>query len=325
MATEPAICNVTTDLRDVAPDIETFDGKRTLRGWTNTGTIYYTLSDCGYTEQLFFNGADLGAPEASAVAVDGDTKWFYDSTLDMLTIGSASNPDTATRVEGGPDWPALKARAVALATETFQSAINKPLVPRPSASQGISGRDYDAFVIDAVARLACSHLIKPYDEARASMLYAEVMGGVDMVGMAHRIKSGEVALWNEVSRRTNEGVPRAVALDATTTGALADLRGEATTSFDLIKVVIAKSGTITEGVASEITYSTLVGGPTGLKTVAGVTAATITGGYQYLAHGIYGRFTAGVYVLDDEWEVEVRGGKPEAGSKDLSIPLRRLG
>jgi hypothetical protein len=88
--------------------------------------------------------------------------------------------------------------------------------------------------------------------------------------------------------------------------------------------VIETGGTITQGSTSTVTYSAYVAGSDGLKTSQVVDSEVINCQYQGIGQGMYARFTSGVYVAADEWEVEVRGGKPEAGTGRRTISLRRI-
>jgi len=319
-------CNTTTDLFAVEPQIDSFDRKRIIQGFTLVSGSVYTKGNAGYIARLFRNGVDLGTAQATSGAVDTDGEWHYDSATDVLTICSSSNPNTVSTYEAGQVWSTLKTEAVARASEFVRAYLAKPIIKRSGTGEmSESLRDYDDVIIMATAYLACSFLIDPYDMERGTALRMKAYSGLpDSPGILDLIKRGDIALWNEITAGYNTGVPRVVTVDATTTGGIVETVGTATVAFDKVKVIIGTGGTITEGSASSVTYSVYVASSTGLKTSQAVSAAVVDCSYQPLAHGIWVRFSPGKYTANDEWEVEVRGGQPEAGTKARTIMLTRL-
>lgn len=323
-------CNSTTDLQAVEPQIDTFDLKRVIEGFSHVTDGIYTKGDCGYIEALFRDGVSLGAAQSTAVAVNVDGEWHYDSTTDFLTVCSTANPDTVHRYQGGRLWATVKTEAVSRASEFVRVYLNKPIMPRIGVGvQGESLREWDDVIIQSAAYLACSYLIEPYDRERASALRLRAYNsefGVGKLesGLLDQIKRGDIALWNEVTRTYTTGVPQEVSIDGASSGSIIDTAGTATTAFDVIGIKITTAGAFTHGIASPVKFSVYTGDSTGLKTVTAQSGTTITGGYQYLAHGIYVRFAPGKYGLNDEWQIEVRGGQPEAGVKVRETLLTRL-
>jgi hypothetical protein len=323
-------CNTTTDLIQVEPQIDSFDTKRVVEGFTHVTDGVYTRGDVGYITALWRDGVTLGAAQATAAAVNADGEWHYDSTTDLLTVCTTGNPDTVHRYQAGRAWSDVKSEAVARASEFVRVYLNKPILKRVGTGvQGDSLREWDDVIIQSAAYLACSYLIEPYDAEKAAALRLRAYNsefGVSTVnsGLLDMIKRGDIALWNEVSRAYNSGAVREVNQDISSTGAIIDTIGTAATVFDLVKVLITTGGTISEGSASTVVFSVYTGSSTGLKTTLAQSGVVIDGSYQYLAHGIYGRFSVGKYTVSDEWEIEVRGSDPEAGVKAKSIELRRL-
>lgn len=322
--------NTTTDLLQVEPQIDSFDTKRVVDGFTNFVDDIYTRGDVGYISALWRDGVALGAAQSTAGAVNTDGEWHYDSTTDLLTICSSENPDTVHRYQTGQVWADVKSSAVARASEFVRVYLNKPILKRVGVGvQGESLREWDDVIIQATAYLACSYLIEPYDAEKAAALrlraYNSEFGvGKFDSGLLDMIKRGDIALWHEVSRTFNSGAVREVSVNADSTGSIIDTVGKASTTFDLVKVIIKATETFTEGSASAVMFSVYTGSSTGLKTTLEQTDVVVNGSYQYLAHGIYGRFSPGKYTLDDEWEIEVRGSEPEVGVRAKSIELRRL-
>jgi len=330
MATrDEAYCNTTTDLLAVEPKIETYDRKRELRGFVNIAGIVYKLYDAGHCGRVYRDGVDLGAAQATAVAVDVDGEWHYDSTSDTLTLASTAAPSTHDVQAASDTWANIKTEAVARASERLRSYVNKPILKRTGATwKGVSLRDWDDAVIEAAAIDACARLVAPYDPERAAELRRQVYNPNpapgEPLGIADMIKAGHLTLWNETTSQFGSGVIRDVALDATTTGGIAELKGEADTYFDLIRVVIKAAGTFSEGSDSTVMFESYIGGAGGLKTVTATSETAINGSFQHIGHGIWARFALGVYKDGDEWEIEVRGGEPDSGSSLRSVGVSRL-
>jgi len=323
---EVAFANTTTDLTYVCPDIEQFDQKKLIQGWVVDSGSRYKSANCGYISMLYRDGQELGAAQANAAAVDADKKWYFDSEADMVYLfNSAGDPDTNNVIEGGQDWVTVKTEHVNRAADFIRSYINKPIFPREGTGyQSPTGRMYEDIIIRSNAILACSSLIRPYDPERADNIEKRAYDVENGTGYLDRIKSGEISLWNEVTERKGIGIVREVSLDSSTTGNIVDTKGTPTIAWDVVKVAIVTGGTFAQGTESTVTYSTWVQDSTGLKNSAYVEADIIDGSFQTLAWGVSIRFSAGNYVADDEWEIEIAGDEIESGSSIKTIDLRRV-
>ena len=93
MATAPTYCTH-RQLKDVFPQVDSFDNKRPLYGWEETGTSnLYLTRNSGLVTQLFAAGEDLGDAEANSGVVNVNGEWYYDSNLDTVYyFNSAANP-----------------------------------------------------------------------------------------------------------------------------------------------------------------------------------------------------------------------------------------
>ena len=299
-------CNITTDLIAIDPNINAYDRKRVLSGWVATGgdADEYIVRNSGYVSLLYRDGEDLGAAQASAVDVDSNKEWFYDSTTDSLIVH-----DTGTigdRVyEAGEEWTTLKQRVVDEQAERIRSFIGRPIYNRKgTGTESGSSREYDWIIIHANASLAVSDLIRGFDSAKANELEQRIINsGWDVrgepAGLLDELKAGTYTLWNEITAEKREGVARPVSV---TTGSIIDTRGTASTEWDVVKIKIIDAGAV--GTA---TYSTWVRDASGLKKSQIITAQTITGGYDYVGHSVYVRFSNATYTANDEWELEVSG------------------
>jgi hypothetical protein len=313
---ETNYCNTTTDLTFVEPDIDQFDQKRVLRqSWQVDSGSRYVLYNAGYTDQLFADGQDLGSAQASSGAVDTNGEWYYDSDTDALYYYDDTTAPNSRVMEAGRDWATLKTQAVNRASDFVRTYINKPIYPRKGTGvQSESARDYEDIIVRSTAILAVSYLIRPYDKERADEIERVAYDPESKNGYLDLIKDGRIALWNEVSRRQGIGVVRVVSNDSTTTGSIVDTKGTPTVDWDVVKVKINTGGTFSQGSSSSVTFDSWVRDATGLKTSQVADAETIDGGYQSIGRGIYVRFSPGVYVAGDEWEVEISGDNTEGGS-----------
>jgi hypothetical protein len=224
------------------------------------------------------------------------------------------------------DWETVKTEAVNRASERVRSLLpNKQILPRVGVgTQSETLRDYEDNIIRATASLACSQLVYSVNAELATALELRIDDPDTDNGLLNRIKSSEIALWHEVTENVQEGILTVVSLNASTTGSIIDTKGKATTSFDIIKIIITAGGTFETGVASAVTYSIYIGDQTGLQTVVTMANTVIDGNYQYAAHGVYIRFSAGVYATNDTWNLELRGDPVEAGTTLYTITNRRV-
>jgi len=311
------------DLQDIIPEIGAFDRKRKLGGWELTASAkVYLCGDSGVVAQLFRDGENLGDPESSLVdvqaGVDGD--WIYVAQTDQTYILSTLEPDAEHLMEAGTDWEDAYLKAIAKATAMIRSFVRRPIIKRPGAAQDVGLRDYDECIIQATAILSCTYLVEEEDSELHDRLQMRVFGTeTDPKGLAVQIREGEFRLWNEAGPETAKGDYTEISINSSTTGGIRDIRGKARVSYDRVKVIIVTGGTFTDGTASAVTYSVYIADSTGAKMSQVVTASTITGTYQALAHGLEIMFSAGVYVADDEWEVEVNGQETETDRRTAPI------
>lgn len=325
-------CDTTTDLQAVEPNIDGFDQKRRIFGHHATVTEaspadVYTYHNTGFVGMLYRDGAELGAAQANAAAVDGavDGEWYYDPDTDSLKVASIADPDTAHELTAGQDWKALKTKAVGEACSIVRSLAGRPILKKTgTGQQDETLREWDQLVIDCAKTLAVANLIRPYDFERAAQLTALVYN-TDDTGWLDMIRTGKAILWNEVSPEKQQGMVREVSLNASTTGTIADVQGTAWVRWDAVKVTIGNGGTFAPGTASAVTYNVHIQDSTSLAMVQAVREVVVNGQYQDLAHGLYIRFAPGVYTAGDEWQVICAGTEAEAGTGGVqSIQLRRF-
>jgi len=328
---EEALCNNTTDLEFILPDLQNYDRKVVLVNWTNEGSNLYSAGSTGSVDTLFRDDRQLGDAEANLAALTEDGEWFYNETLDLCTIYSLNNPTTHHVLSGGRSFTNLKNEAIHRASEMCRSYIGKPIYKRTgTGSQAPSARDYEDIIIRSVATYAVFLMLYPYEPQRAMEYEKLVIDREEGTGYWDMIKRGEIRLWHETDRRKSEGVVRPVSLNASTTGSIIDIKGRGTKS-DIIKVKITTptsgTDTIAAGTASAVKYSTWVGDDTGLKVVAQEADRVVSGGYDPIGLGMYAKFSMGVYYFADEWEVEVTAYSdyPETQQRVKNAQAERFG
>ena len=305
---EQAYSNTTTDLVAVVPELESYDQKKLITNWVLHSGQVYRADSVGFISQLYKNGKDLGAAESSLVNVDDDNKWYYDSANDVVYIDKESNPPNEDRMEAGVDWVTLKTRVNNEQSERIRSYVGRPILPRKGVgTESASSRTWDWIIIRSNALLTASELVRPFNQEKAEMLERQAIDPEFEMGLLDRLKKGDYKLWNETTSDKVQGV-RDVAIDATTTGSIIDIKGEPT-STDILKIQIQTGGTLVSGSASTLTYSTWGGNSSGIKTSQIVNTQTLTGGWDFIGHGVSMRMSGGLYVANDEWEVELMGGE----------------
>ena len=305
---EQAYSNTTTDLVAVVPELESYDQKKLITNWVLHSGQVYRADSVGFISQLYKNGKDLGAAESSLVNVDDDNKWYYDSANDVVYIDKESNPPNEDRMEAGIDWVTLKTRVNNEQSERIRSYVGRPILPRKGVgTESASSRTWDWIIIRSNALLTASELVRPFNQEKAEMLERQAIDPEFEMGLLDRLKKGDYKLWNETTSDKVQGV-RDVAIDATTTGSIIDIKGEPT-STDILKIQIQTGGTLVSGSASTLTYSVWGGNSSGVKVSQIVNAQILTGGWDFIGHGVSMRMSPGLYVALDEWEVELMGGE----------------
>ena len=160
-----AYCNVTTHLTDVFPDVENYQQKTALEGWTIVpGSTYtYYKYATGQINKLFQNGAQMVAKTTVALVEATATTYYYDSDNDICYVRptTAVDPDTLI-IESGEDWDGLKTtmrnNAMAFIDSVLAKAFNIPLIPR--SIQIHTTDDYDYPIVRACAYITCAYIVQ---------------------------------------------------------------------------------------------------------------------------------------------------------------------
>jgi hypothetical protein len=119
MATAPTYCTH-RQLKDVFPQVDSFDNKKALYGWKEVTTNKYAAHNSGLTTQLFADGEDLGAAQSAHTDLNVEGEWFYNSAEDITYYYSASDPNDKL-MEAGEEFSALITRITANASRLYNN------------------------------------------------------------------------------------------------------------------------------------------------------------------------------------------------------------
>jgi|TARA_R100001530_G_scaffold59945_1_gene43342 hypothetical protein len=303
------------DLKDVFPEVDSFDTKTPIYGWVVHSGSLYRADNCGLVTLLFADGQDLGDAEANSGVVDVNGEWYYDSDIDAVYYYSASNPNDML-MESGEDFATLKTRYLSNASKYLNAMLDGTL-PREQF-KGSDG-SYDYIIIRTTALIAAAFLIRSSDPTNevATAMWEEAMGNIDS------LNGGKTKLSWQTTGDSSKGIIREVSVS----GALliVDTRGRYSGIYDRIKVIIG-----TGGVIGTATYNVYAGNAENLKTAQVVTNKTINGQYQSIGNGLEIRFQgssdSSSATTNDEWEIEVSGRLEEVdnSSSIRSVRATRL-
>jgi len=296
------------DMQFVLPSIDEYDTKRVLpTNWVESGTSnLYELHNSGYTKILFKDGQDLGAEQGSEPS--SNNQWRYieaDDNLEFFLSSSSASALNSIIFEAGRDFTDLITEVRKRGSDFTRNLLSKPIYPRKGVGmQSSVANDFPEIIVMIAAHLACYFLVNPYNKELADELYGKV-SNIDGTGWADKINRGEIDLYQEDSGDAVKGILREITYGGSSTGGIMAVRGVPSTEWDLIKILITTSGTLTVGSASTVKYTSYTGNDTGLKINETQSATIMDGSFQPVGHGMEVRFAPGVYSSNDEWELEV--------------------
>ena len=296
------------DLQFVLPSIDEYDTKRVLMtNWVASGTSnLYELHNSGYTKILFKDGQDLGAEQGSEPS--SNNQWRYieaDDNLEFFLSSSSASALNSIIFEAGRDFTDLITEVRKRGSDFTRNLLSKPIYPRKGVGmQSSVANDFPEIIVMIAAHLACYFLVNPYNKELADELYGKV-SNIDGTGWADKINRGEIDLYQEDSGDAVKGILREITYGGSSTGGIMAVRGVPSTEWDLIKILITTSGTLTVGSASTVKYTSYTGNDTGLKINETQSATIMDGSFQPVGHGMEVSVAPGVYSSNDEWELEV--------------------
>ena len=107
MATSSTYCTH-RDLKDVYPNIDDFDSKTPIYGWTASSGDLYVSYNSGLVTRLFKNGKDLGAEQATTP--NENDEWWYDETNDAVYYYHTDENPIDDLMEGGDNFSTIITR-----------------------------------------------------------------------------------------------------------------------------------------------------------------------------------------------------------------------
>ena len=296
MATAAIYCTH-KELKRVFPQLDSFDNKKSIYGWTEVSSNKYAAHNSGIVTQLFADGEDLGPAQSAHTDLNVEGEWFYNSAEDVLYYYSASTP-LDKLMEAGEEFTTMVTQYRTDASRYLDSMLD-PNMPKEALKDKEGNFDY--IIIRSTALLAANFMIKSHDpnSELASALMEEANNNIE------NINQGKAALSWQVSRDSSQGVVRDVTYTAGQMRPV-DTRGEWSGTYDLIKVKIG-----TGGVLGTATYNVYVKDGDKLKNQQVITNAVINGDYQSLEGGLEIRFAgstdSSTATANNEWEIEVFG------------------
>ena len=308
MATSSTYCTH-RDLEDIFPNINDYDSKEAIYGWTSAGSLH-AAQNTGLVSQLFRDGANLGDPELDIP--NSTNEWQYVSAEDVLYFYHTSDPNDLL-MEAGEDFATLITRVMGNASRYFDSRVDATL-PRDQWKD--KEGNYDYLIIRTVALISIVFLLKAHDPNSIMIKTFEEEYNFNL----EVLNSGQARLSNQVSGDSSKGTVREVVSPQNTNPLhIVDTRGRYSGVYDLIKVVISTAGAI--GTAK---FDVFAGDNTGLKQNKTIDAQLITGDYQSIGGGLQIRFagkndssSATVGGTPDEWEIEVWGEGEEIDNNPI--------
>ena len=308
MASAPIYCTH-KELKREFPQLDEYDQKTPIYGWTEVTSNKYAAHDSGQVTQLFVDGESLGPAQSAHTDLNVEGEWFYNATDDVLYYYSASTP-LDKLMESGELFTAMVTEFRTDASRYLDSRLDPKL---PKNQWKDKNGNFDYMIIRTTALYAAAFMVKTKDPTSelATALMTEADNNVQL------LNEGRAALSWQNTGDASKGVLRDVTY---TDGSVrpVDFRGRAGgVDYDLVQIKISS----TDGAIGTAKYNVFVKDSTGLKTNQVVTEELITGDYQPMAYGLQVRFSgttdASVAVADNEWEVEVRGYNEEVDTGDL--------
>ena len=313
MATAPIYCTH-KELKRVFPQLDEFDTKVQVFGWTTVSTNKYASHNSGLVTQLFVDGEDLGAAQSAHTDLNVEGEWFYNSAEDVLYYYSASTPADKL-MEAGEEFTAMVTQFRTDASRYLDSKLDPNL---PANQLKDKSGNFDYMIIRTTALLCAVLMVRSTDPTSemATAMMEEAQENIDA------LNNGKAGLSWQNTADSSKGVIR----DVTYTGTVrpVDTRGHYSGTYDLIKIKIDTTG----GAIGTATYSVWVKDGDKLGMNEGtqvVTTEIINGDYQTLAGGLQVRFAGTEFdstaTVNDTWEIEVQGYTEEVDSNSLK-PIR---
>jgi hypothetical protein len=218
-----------SDVRSVLATIDDFDLKIPLNEESFVASTQDTLSNCGYIARLYRDGTDLGAAQATAVAVDSDGEWHYESSTDLLTTFNTNDPDSYEWMAAPDTLANVQAKFMNTGAEMFEGVNPRFPRPLPKSDRSYSGAEYEAGIVKGVALFAAREAIINSDPGSPELFKVEnQLWNEQETGLIDLIKKGELKFEFELTDSDEHGEIVEGTLNAATTGYPTETFGDAT-------------------------------------------------------------------------------------------------
>ena len=239
-------CDTTTDLTFIEPYLGEYDHKRVLASsFTSTDTSnLYQLNNTGHISQLYKDGVEMTPVTDSPNA---DNEYNYSSSTDSFQFFLASSSISALNssvFEASRDWSDLKTEAVKRSSDFIRNYLPFPIYQNKGVGTADAvGNDYPEIIVRSAAVLAVESLIRPYDSEKADLIKSQAINEQN-TGWLDMLRTGQITLYSSESEQKYKGIISSVSVNANTTGGIVDVKGKASTHWDVIKIIISTGGTI---------------------------------------------------------------------------------
>lgn len=156
-----AYCNTTTDLLRAYPKVmDGFRAQKILKGYLpHTTANIFKLGHTGYVEAMYEDNLVMTAA-VNLAAVDAAREYFWDSTTDILYFYPTGGVPDNHSYKIGETMATVLSDCVAIASRDADALLDKKYtVPLPMSPDGSTTQPYDRDFTNAVAQLACAHII----------------------------------------------------------------------------------------------------------------------------------------------------------------------
>lgn len=310
----PDYINLTTDLRDLYPKVEQYQGRQRLTAEDFTlssgQNSTYEARGVGYVEQVFDNGTQLTTQTSIADVESNAGSFYYDSDVDILYIQSNDSDaldSDEPPIEIGVDWDAFKERMRDDAQEELDAILNPyyvtPLLPRLRKDH--SSNDYESWIRRATSALTIRNILQRLDPDNTNamvfhrMVYnAEPEVGEDF-GILDKVKKRDLVRQEDITPREQSGFN--VFPKASTTGQIHVMGQYAGASREVWRLQIDTAGA--PGTATwKLSYDT---GTNFDKTLQDTFKTTNNERWIHIGDGIYVYFYGTTFAEGDYWDIEV--------------------
>ena len=317
-----------TDLTKYFNRVNDFDSKVQIYPTLTSGNLHL-FRDSGYVSQLFVNGEELAAAQSTSNDVDSNGEWYYASGTNQVEYYNSNYSSTTINeqmFEAGVDFTSFLEQALVDASLELHNYLDArystPLekikqVDSDTAALSVA-EEYDPIIIKAVCYIATANLIRAKEGASEEAdYYYSLVTNPERTGLIDKLNDGIYKLSHEVDGNDKKGSIRYRNVSGTMD--IVELAGEYHGElYDLLKVEIEATGAYGTGTfkVHYLSNEQLFG--------AVSSADKITGGFQHIHSGLYGRFQGASATDGDIWEIEVFGShRKQTNKSNATIEMTR--